>query len=221
MPYTELTLPKAILFDWDNTLVDTMPLIISSINHALVHFNMDPWTPEDVKKKTQLSARDSLPLMFGERWKEALGIYRDFYHQNHINQLKPFDDALSLLDCLAECGVQIALVSNKVGETLRNEVLHLGWEGRFGAMIGSGDADRDKPHAEPALLALSQLGVQPSSDVWFVGDATVDWECAKNSGCLPVPIGFAHAEAYHYPYAVENCGDLKKNIKKVRNAPWQ
>ncbi len=221
MSYADLTLPKAVLFDWDNTLVDTMPLIVLSINQALTHFDMEPWTAEDVKKKTQLSARDSLPVLFGDRWQEALTIYRDFYHQNHLAQLKPFDEALSLLDLLAECGVKIGLVSNKVGDTLRNEVLHLGWEDRFGAMIGSGDADKDKPHADPALLALSQLGVSPAQDVWFVGDATVDWDCAKNAGCLPVPIGFAHADAYTYRYAVESCGDLKKNVKKVRNAPWQ
>lgn len=221
MTYSELHLPKAVLFDWDNTLVDTMPLIIASINQALVHFDMAPWTAEEVKKKTQLSARDSLPALFGDRWQEALVLYRDFYHKNHLEHLKPFGHALSLLDLLADGGVKLALVSNKVGATLRAEVNYLGWEHRFEAMIGSGDADKDKPHAEPALMALSQMGVAASSDVWFVGDATVDWECAKNSGCLPVPIGFAHAEAYDYLYAVENCEDLKKNIKKVRNAPWQ
>ncbi len=221
MAYSDLHLPQAVLFDWDNTLVDTMPLIISSINHALVHFDLEPWTAEEVKNKTQLSARDSLPVLFGEHWQEALTVYRDFYHQNHLEHLKPFDDVLPLLDLLAEGGVKIGLVSNKVGATLRSEVHHLGWEKRFGAMIGSGDADKDKPHPDPALMALAQLEMRPSSDIWFVGDATVDWDCAKNSGCLPVPIGFGHAEAYDYPYAVENCGDLKKNIKKVRNAPWQ
>ncbi len=221
MAYSDLHLPQAVLFDWDNTLVDTMPLIIASINQALVHFDMEPWTAEEVKKKTQLSARDSLPVLFGDHWQEALTVYRDFYHQNHLTHLRPFKDAVLLLDLLAEAGVKIGLVSNKVGATLRSEVHHLGWEKRFGAMIGSGDADKDKPHAEPVLMALAQLEMLPSSSIWFVGDATVDWDCAKNSGCLPVPIGFGHAEAYDYPYAVENCEDLKKNIKKVRNAPWQ
>ncbi len=221
MPYSQLQLPEAVLFDWDNTLVDTMPLIISSINQALVHFNMEPWTADEVKQKTQLSARDSLPIMFGDNWQKALTIYRDFYHDKHLDLLQPFNEALPLLTLLREQGVKMALVSNKVGATLRTEVTHLGWGHFFGAQIGSGDAQKDKPHGDPAIMALDQLGIQPSHKVWFVGDATVDWDCAKNVGCLPVPIGFAHVEAQSYPYAVENCGELKKNLKKVINAPWQ
>lgn len=221
MSYSELEMPTAVLFDWDNTLVDTMPLIISSINHALIHFDMEPWSDEDVKKRTQHSARDSLPLLFGDRWQEALVVYREFYNAKHLENLQPFQEALSLLTLLDAHGVKMGIVSNKVGATLRKEVSHLGWEKWFGAQIGSGDAERDKPHADPALLALNELGVEPSPKVWFVGDATVDWQCANNAGCLPIPIGFVHIEAQDYLYAVESCAELKKNIKKVRNAPWQ
>lgn len=209
------TKPTAVLFDWDNTLVDTMPLISTSINEARIHFGMEPWSLQEIKEKTQLSAKDGLPKQFGEHWQEALKIYREFYYQNHLKLLGPTTGALALLTHLKNLSIPMGLVSNKVGPTLRQEVSHLGWEGFFSAQIGSGDAPKDKPDPEPALLALEQMGISPSLNIWFVGDTPVDWQCATAIGCAPVPIGFDHQEAASYKFAVQNCSILEKILIKL------
>ena len=76
----------------------------------------------------------------------------------------------------------MGVVSNKQAVTLRQEVPQLGWDKYFGVAIGATDAAHDKPHADPALLALERLGITPGADVWFVGDTTADLGCAQNAG---------------------------------------
>lgn len=215
MPYSNTPKPKAILFDWDNTLVDTMPLICASINQVLAHFNMPSWSDDEIKKKVQLSAKDSLPGYFGNRWKEALAIYRDFYHQHHLALIKPLEGALDLLKQLQDDHIPIGLVSNKVSSTLRKEVTHLNWDPFFTVLVGSGDAEKDKPHPDPAFLALETMRISASTEIWFVGDAPVDWQCAKAAGCRPIPIGFFHQEAHSYGQAIQNCRDLEKILTKL------
>ena len=53
-------------------------------------------------------------------------------------------------------------------------------------MIGAFDAANDKPAADPVRLALQGSGIEPGADVWFVGDAGIDLECAVNARCVPV-----------------------------------
>jgi phosphoglycolate phosphatase len=213
--YSSHPKPTAVLFDWDNTLVDTMPLICAAINQTLEHFGMETWSAQDIKQKTQLSAKDSLPHHFGDRWPEALAVYRTFYYRHHLNFLNPLKGALDLLNRLADNNIPIGLVSNKAGTTLRKEVAHLEWDGFFSAQIGAGDATKDKPDPAPALLALKIMGMTASPSIWFVGDAPVDWRCAEASGCWPIPIGFCHAEADSYNQAVKNCEDLEKILSKL------
>jgi phosphoglycolate phosphatase len=72
---------------------------------------------------------------------------------------------------------------------LRREVERLGWSELFRSVVGAGDAAADKPACEPVHLALSESGVLPGEQVWFVGDTAVDMECAENSGCIGVLLG--------------------------------
>src|SRR5262249_27650124 len=58
--------PRAILFDWDNTLVDNWAVINDSMNAVFSAFGMPQWTLAETKARTRASLRDSFPRMFGE-----------------------------------------------------------------------------------------------------------------------------------------------------------
>lgn len=206
--------PEAVLFDWDNTLVDTMDCYVATINHTLESMDMPTWTNSEVRQRIQLSARDGLPILFGERWPEAYQIFSDYYRDNHQAFLKPLPGAIDLLDVLTTMQVPIGIVSNKRGQLLRQEINYLGWQSFFTGVVGAGDATRDKPHPDPAHMALNKMGLQSSKGIWFVGDAPVDWECAEAIGCLPIPIGFGHHEADKYTHGVADCLSLKKLLLK-------
>ena len=190
----DLRHPRAIIFDWDNTLVDSWGTIHDALNFLMTAMEKPLWTIEETREKVRLSLRDAFPAIFGDRWEEARQIYMDRFQAIHIERLTPLPEREAMLRTLTEAGIYLSLVSNKTGAVLRREVEHLGWTPFFGSIVGAGDAHTDKPHHAPVELALQPSGIAPGPDVWFVGDTAVDMECALASGCTPVLLGVADSE---------------------------
>jgi phosphoglycolate phosphatase len=181
--------PRAILFDWDNTLVDSWATIHEALNFLMRAMGQLEWSLAETRERVRLSLRDAFPLYFGERWEEARRIYLGKFREIHLDRLSPLPGREAMLRRLAAEGMYLGVVSNKTGELLRREVAGLGWSGFFGSIVGAGDATADKPACEPVHLALSPSGVPAGEEVWFVGDTAIDMECAQNSGCIAVLLG--------------------------------
>jgi phosphoglycolate phosphatase len=197
-------LPRAVLFDWDNTLVDTWPVIHDSLNTTLSAMGHTPWTMAETKTRVRRSLRESFPVLFGDRWQEARDLFYARYEKIHLEALAVRPGAEDALRFLVEAGIYLGVVSNKSGPHLRSEAEHLGWTGYFGRLIGATDAPRDKPDPCTIEMALSACGVPQGRDVWFVGDTWIDIECACRSGCVPILVREAPPiqEEFH-PYAAE------------------
>ena len=178
--------PRAVLFDWDNTLVDTWTVIHETLNTTFGEFGMAPWTIEETRQRVRRSMRDSFPALFGDEWEEAGAVFYKHFAAIHLERLQPLPGAGAMLAELDAMGIRLGVVSNKVGEYLRQEAAHLGWEKYFNRMIGAFDAENDKPAVDPVRLALKGSGIEPGPDVWFAGDAGIDLECAVNARCIPV-----------------------------------
>src|SRR5215469_13443713 len=157
-PPTGTPLPRAILFDWDNTLVDSWATIHDALNFLMTAMARPLWSLEETRERVRLSLRESFPRLFGERWLEAQQIYLDRFRAIHLERLTPLPGGEAMLRALADDGLYLAVVSNKTGAVLRAEAAHLGWTPLFGAIVGAGDADVDKPHPAPVALALEPGG---------------------------------------------------------------
>jgi len=186
----QLPKPKAVIFDWDNTLVDTWPLIHEAIDKTMVAMGREPWGLQKVRDTVHKSMRESFPIIFGDNWEKAGEIYKNSYRAIHLDKIELLSNAMNLINKLEEQGILQILVSNKIGITLRKEAAKLGIDRKFFSIIGASDAAFDKPSQEPVDLALLGSGLDPKKDViWFVGDTIADVECAYNSGCIPVVYG--------------------------------
>jgi phosphoglycolate phosphatase len=184
--------PEAVLFDWDNTLVDTWPVIGKAINAAHRAMGMKEWTDQEIRLKVARSLRDVFPVIYGDRWLEAKDVYYQAFSEIHLDMLKPLPKAEQVLQKYSTEIPFTGVVSNKTGIYLRNEAKQLGWEKYFNTLVGATDAPKDKPAPECVHVALKESGIDISDDnydmqnIWFVGDSPVDVECAKNIGCVSV-----------------------------------
>jgi len=183
-------LPKAIIFDWDNTLTNTWPLINYSMNKMLREMGHQEWSDEKIKARTHLSMRDYFPQLFGDKWQEAGKIYVNAYHEKNLEKLEFLPRALELLDLLNAKNIQLFVISNKRGKTLREEAENFAVTDKFVRIIGSHDATEDKPSTKVVDFTLDGTNLDPKNDlIWFIGDSEVDLQCAINSTCVPVLFG--------------------------------
>ena len=216
------TLPSAVLFDWDNTLVDSWGCIHASLTVTFEAMGVPPWTEAETRARARRSLRDSFPALFGDRWPEARTIYFDHYASHHLDRLRPLPGAEALLDALRDYGTYLAVVSNKTGRFLRSEANALGWTGYFGHLVGAADAETDKPALAPVAMALAPAGLTVESfsatGGWFVGDADVDMECAHKAGCVPVLVGdAADCDFGPYPpaFRFDTCLSLRDLVRRL------
>ncbi|HEY4249559.1 MAG TPA: HAD family hydrolase [Roseomonas sp.] len=182
--------PTAILFDWDNTLVDGWAAIAEGLAATFTAFGLPVWTEEEVKARVRHSLRESFPAIFGPEWERARDIFYAAVRARHLEVLRPMPGAAALVAAAARL-VPVAVVSNKQGPLLRAEAAHLGWAPRFRALVGAGDAARDKPDPAPMQMALTPCGVPATSDVWYVGDTALDMQAARRMGFTAVLLGDA------------------------------
>ncbi len=216
---------KGVFFDWDGTLVDSLPLLFAAHNHVREKLGVPLWTRDEYAKAIVHSTRELYPRIYGERAQEAQDMLYAYVKENHIKQMKILEGAPEVVEYLAKHNVPIGIVSNKRHDVLRLEVEHLGWHTHFGVYNGAGVAKADKPSGEPLLYALQQheagLGIE---DIVYVGDTESDLSCAKEAGCPCIFIRHGKdAEAlisqYAPAYVVDTLEELKGVLIKIFGHP--
>ncbi|GHM58758.1 MAG: haloacid dehalogenase [Candidatus Mesenet longicola] len=180
-------IPKAIVFDWDNTLIDSQQSVSAAINHTLKQMGSDNL---QASRHNYVSRKEFLVNLFGDGWQEAGAIYQQYLdQQSPLKDLSLNPGVVEMLRNLTQYNLYLAIVSNKDGNNLREEVAYLGLSHYFKKVVGSGDTPEDKPSPLPLLFALEDSNIKPSNEVLFVGDSITDVHCAQNANCLPVVYG--------------------------------
>lgn len=205
--------PRALIFDWDNTLVDTWPCIGRATNITLEAMGLPKWSEEEIHARVAGSLRDTFPKIYGHRWEEAREIYYRAFEAVHLEMLAALPDAEALLTHARQAGLYLGVVSNKTGSYLRQEAAHMGWAHYFGRLVGAQDAPRDKPAPDPIWLALKNSGIEAAGpDVWFIGDAAVDVECGRAAGCTTVLVHRQDVGADPHGHAAD-CASLLRLLR--------
>ncbi|HVO10817.1 MAG TPA: HAD family hydrolase [Vicinamibacteria bacterium] len=185
---------RAVLFDWDGTLVDSAAKSYRCYVRVFSAYGIDydhamferTYSPDWYRTYQEIG----LPR---EAWAEADARWLECYETEPSSLLPGAREALSRL---AASGKLRGLVSSGDPSRVRREIVSLGVAGYFGAVVCGGETEERKPHPQPLLLALERLGVPPA-EAAYVGDSPEDVLMARSAGVLAVgvPGGFPNRRA--------------------------
>ncbi len=168
---------KLILWDWDNTLVDTFGAILAAQNVMRQAYNLKPWTADDAKIAMNTSGRNLIANLVGaENAVEARKIFLAAYEKSAA-EITLKIGAKEIMQHAKEKGYINILASNKAGNILRNEVETLGMTSFFDKIVGAEDFDNDKPSKEFTDSAIQ--GYSPS-EIYSIGDGKADISMGHN-----------------------------------------
>ena len=184
---------KAILFDLDGTLLDTLEDMADALNRTMDHFALPRRSLREVRSFVGNGARRLVELATGaegERLEEILAVYKEDYDRNYLVKTAPYPGIMALLDRLHAEGCLTGIVSNKPDSTVQSLSDAL-FQGKADISVGEKAGIRRKPAPDTVLAAMEALGVTKAETV-YVGDSEVDVMTARAAGvpCISVTWGF-------------------------------
>lgn len=182
---------KAVIFDLDGTLLDTLDDLADSMNAVLAESGYPIHEAEAYKYFVGDGLRKLTERCLPEGHRSTLEIdtsleqLRKEYEKRWDNKTKPYKGIPELLDTLTEKGLKIAVLTNKADEFAGRVVKKLLPDWSFDAVVGEKPSFPKKPDPAGALLIAEHFGV-PCSEFLYIGDTDVDMKTAVSAGMYAV-----------------------------------
>lgn len=190
---------KAVLFDMDGTVLDTLGDLAAAVNHTLREFSMPERSIAEVAAALGNGAAyliahtvpDGTPKELTDK---VLAAYAPYYDAHCDTLTGPYDGIVPLMEKLRDRGVKLAVISNKQ-DTAVKPLAEKYFPGLLEIAVGESAEVRRKPNPDAVLAALRHIGVE-RGDAIYVGDTEVDLQTARNAGmeCASVDWGFRTRE---------------------------
>jgi HAD superfamily hydrolase (TIGR01509 family) len=217
---------KAVLFDVDGTLVDSVDLHARAWVDTFHEFGRDvPF--DEVRGQIGKGGDELMPVFLSPEDIEAKGeeIERrrsEIFRERYLPQVKAFEGAHELLRHVDARGLRVALASSATAEEVAALKRIIGLEtDDLDAETSGDDAERSKPHPDIFLAALERLpGVGPDEAI-VVGDTPYDMEAAAKAGIQAIGMlcgGFSE-EALRTPNCIGIYRDPKHLLEDYELSP--
>jgi len=211
---------RAVIFDLDGTILNTLDDLASSTNHMLSEQGYPPRTLAEVRSFVgngigKLIERAVPKKLNEEEFKEYYKIFTDHYAKHCADNTKPYDGITGLVSALRSAGIKTAVVSNKADFAVK-DLCEKYFPGLFDAVVGEREGVRRKPSPDSVNEVLHILGTEKEKAV-YVGDSEVDIKTAKNAeiDAIIVDWGFRDADFLAENGAervVSSVKELEKNL---------
>lgn len=184
---------KAVVFDLDGTLADTLEDLVDSMNATLAEFGFPPHPMDSYRYfvgtgMTNLSraaapeGTDDATVM---RIRDAMG---ERYRNNWANKTKPYEGIPAMLEALREKGLRLAVLSNKPDVFTKLMVEHF-FPGVFASVAGAKEGVPIKPAAAAALAIVRDFGLEPA-DFMYLGDTNTDMKTGLAAGMFTIGVSW-------------------------------
>lgn len=213
---------KAVIFDLDGTLTNTLEDIANAMNrslrlHGLPVFPVDEYrylVGDGVRKLAERACRGRTELEDSVR-----ATYQAYYQEHTQVMTKPYDGITDMLAGLRKNGLRLAVLSNKPHADTCRVVEHYFPEIDFEVVRGQMEGVPVKPDPSGALAIARAMGLE-SCEFLYLGDTGTDMRCAVNAGMRPVGVlwGFRQAEellAYGAEILLEHPSQIFRAIESI------
>lgn len=213
---------KAIIFDLDGTLLDTLDDLADSVNHTMEVFGWPCKTREQVRAFVGNGLRRLMQLSVpdGEdnpRFEEAVREQGRFYQLNCNNRTSPYPGIMELLEKLRNDGYKLAIVSNKADGAVQ-ELSRIYFRDLIDTSVGESAGVRRKPYPDTVLKVMENLKVS-KDECLYVGDSEVDIRTARNADidCASVLWGFRSRKQLEDCQAEVFCSNTEELYEYIKN----
>lgn len=177
---------KAVIFDLDGTLIDSVPDMAENINIMLKRFGYPVLSEEEIKAKVGHGARNLVKDCIGKSLTDKeLDERLEFYNYQYTNSGSPktrlYKGIPETLKELKKRGYKLAILTNKPQETTDNVIKNHMSDLNFDKVVGQSGSVKCKPDKAATLAILKELNVLPEN-TYFVGDGDADVLTSLNSG---------------------------------------
>src|SRR2546423_140279 len=192
---------KAVIFDIDGTLVDSVDLHARAWQEAFRHFGREiPY--EEVRHQIGKGGDQLLPVFFSKEELDEFGKeleqYRgELFKREYLPQVRAFPKVRELFERIKQDGKRIALASSAKEEELKVYKKIARIDDLVEEQTSADDADKSKPHPDIFEAALAQLDDVKPTEVIVVGDTPYDAEAAGKAHLSTIGVlcgGFPEAE---------------------------
>ena len=197
---------RAVIFDLDGTLIDSIELIVRSYEHAVLEHGLPSPGRSEWLRWLGTPLKHQFSLLVGEcedqeaRVEALIRTYRAWNLAHHDELVKPYRGVTEAVARLAADGRTLGIVTSKMRASAQRGMLHVGLEPQwFQAVVGLEDTARHKPDPAPLLLALDQLGVAPEQAI-YVGDSPHDAACAQAAGATAMAVRWGPFQHEHFAH---------------------
>ncbi len=209
---------KALLFDFDGTLLNTNELIIQTFMHVLNERFPGQFSPKDCLEFIGPSLKQTFNDIAPGEEEALIAKYRAWNLEHHDELVSQYPDVVSTLEQLKAQGILLAIVSTKRNDTIDRGLSILGATHLFDVRIGTDNVKNVKPDPEPVLLALERLGVD-KDDAIMIGDNSHDIEAGHRAGVRAAGVawaikGEAYLQQYQPEYILHHMTDLLDIVKE-------
>lgn len=180
---------RAVLFDLDGTLVDSLEDLTDAVNHIRDVFSYPPLATDAVRLKVGKGARNlvqrSLPGVTGSGIDRALHMFLEFNRLHIADKSSLYPGISEALHELSAHGIRMAVISNK-NEDLSSLILKtLGIHTLFESICGGDTYQESKPSPLPLMKVAEQLGLAPNECI-MAGDSINDIQAAQRAGITSI-----------------------------------
>lgn len=171
---------ECVLFDLDGTIVDTNELIISSFMYALKDNGLAPLTREEIIPHMGTTLQQQMRVFSG--LEDVNGTleksYRSYNNEHHDELVRSFPLVKETIEELSRRGIKLGIVTTKIRPTTIKTLERFDLLKYMDTIVTVNDVTEPKPHPEPVLTAVKNLGVDPRKTL-MIGDSAVDIQSAK------------------------------------------